>query len=56
MLAYGTAKGGSHGGANGSGSYNKYSGDTLKRQRREVYGPENETPKNHISRTHAMWI
>lgn len=58
MLAYGTpTKGssGSGGGSNGS-HYNKYSGEPLKRQRRNVYGPENELPEDDISKSHSMWI
>ncbi|KAI6191328.1 Ground-like domain protein [Aphelenchoides bicaudatus] len=57
MLAYATAghKNGANG-ANGS-TYNKYSGEPLKRQKRQViYGPENELPPNHITKQHSMWI
>jgi hypothetical protein len=55
MLAYGTA-GKSGGNGSGSNNYNKYSGEPLKRQRRTVYGPENEVPKNDLSRSHSMWV
>jgi hypothetical protein len=53
MLAYGTPKSGDHSGPNGS-NYNKYSGDTLKRQRRNLYGPENEMIESDVS--HTMWV